>query len=272
MAERHLEAMWRAVLEHGWDGEWFLRAYGDVGQKVGSSECEEGRIFIESQGFCVMAGIGVEDGKARRALDSVARMLETPHGIVLHQPAYTRYRLEIGEISSYPPGYKENAGVFCHNNPWIIIAETVLGRGDRAFDLWRRFAPAYVEEQSDLHRLEPYVYAQMIAGPDAARCGEAKNSWLTGTAAWCYVAITHHIVGVRPEFDGLRVDPCIPAAWKGFVVTRQFRGATYRIEVSNPAGACKGVKRVTVDGRPVEGSLLPVFADGGTHEVVVTMG
>ena len=284
LADRHLSAMRRAVLEHGWDGEWFLRAYGDVGQKVGGSECDEGRIFIEPQGFCVMARIGVANGRAQRALDFVARLLETPHGIVLHQPAYTRYRPELGEISSYPPGYKENAGVFCHNNPWIIIAETVLRRGDRAFDLWRRFAPAYLEEQSDLHRLEPYVYAQMIAGRDAARpasagrvapagrAGEAKNSWLTGTAAWCYVAVTRHILGVRPEFDGLRVDPCIPAEWEGFSVERQFRGATYRIEISNPDHVCKGVKEVQVDGGPIAGSLLPVYADGRVHEVRVMMG
>ena len=269
---RQLDEMRRAVLEHAWDGDWFLRAYGDVGQKVGGRECAEGQIYIEPQGYCVMAGIGVEDGRAERALDSVRERLETPHGIVLHQPAYTSYHPELGEISSYPPGYKENAGVFCHNNPWIVIAETVLGRGDRAFDLWRRFAPAYLEDRSDLHRLEPYVYAQMIAGPDSAREGEAKNSWLTGTAAWCYVAVTHHILGVRPEFDGLRVDPCVPAAWEGFTVERRWRGATYRIEVRNPDGVCKGVRSVEVDGRPIEGSLLPVFADGAVHAVSVRMG
>ncbi len=269
---RQLDEMRRAVLEHAWDGDWFLRAYGDVGQKVGGRECAEGQIYIEPQGYCVMAGIGVEDGRAERALDSVRERLETPHGIVLHQPAYTSYHPELGEISSYPPGYKENAGIFCHNNPWIVIAETVLGRGDRAFDLWRRFAPAYLEDRSDLHRLEPYVYAQMIAGPDSAREGEAKNSWLTGTAAWCYVAVTHHILGVRPEFDGLRVDPCVPAAWEGFTVERRWRGATYCIEVRNPDGVCKGVRSVEVDGRPIEGSLLPVFADGAVHAVSVRMG
>ncbi|MGD2175344.1 MAG: hypothetical protein PVJ27_08070, partial [Candidatus Brocadiaceae bacterium] len=267
-----VRAMRKAVLEHGWDGQWFLRAYDDAGRKVGSSECEEGRIFIEPQGFCVMAGIGLEDGRAERALDSVREHLETPRGIVLHQPAFTRYHLNLGEISTYPPGYKENAAVFCHNNPWIVIAETVLGRGDRAFDLYARFAPAFTEDLSETHRLEPYVYAQMIAGPDAPRCGEAKNSWLTGTAAWCYVAITQYILGIRPDYDGLRVDPCIPPEWDGFRVERRFRGATYCISVTNPEGVSKGVKRVAVDGREIEGSLLPVFGDGRTHEVAVRMG
>ncbi len=201
--------MEQTVLEHGWDGEWFLRAYDFFGKKIGSSECEDGQILIESQGYCVMAGIGVASGHAKKALDSVRDRLETAHGIVLNQPAYKAYHVELGEISSYPPGYKENAGIFCHNNPWIMIAETVIGRGERAFALWKKIAPAYREEISEVHRLEPYVYAQMIAGKDAVRHGEAKNSWLTGTAAWNFVAISQHILGVKPELDGLRVNPCI---------------------------------------------------------------
>jgi cellobiose phosphorylase len=269
-AEREINAMRKAVLEHGWDGEWFLRAYDDAGEPVGSRECDEGRIFIEPQGFCVMAGIGLEDGRARRALDSVRERLETPYGIELHGPPYTEYHPELGEISSYPPGYKENGAVFCHNNPWVIIAETVLGRGDRAYDLYTRFAPAWVEERSDVHRLEPYVYAQMIAGRAAPRCGEAKNSWLTGTAAWAYVALTQHILGIRADYDGLRVEPCIPSDWDGFTVHRRFRGAEYRIAVSNREGVCKGVKHIEVDGKPIEGNLIPPLP-AGKHEVGVTM-
>ena len=270
-AEREMRAMRRAVLEHGWDGEWFLRAYDDAGKPVGSRECDEGQIFIEPQGFCVMAGIGLEDGRARRALNSVRERLETPYGIELHAPPYTEYHPELGEISSYPPGYKENAAVFCHNNPWVIIAETVLGRGDRAFDLYTRFAPAWVEERSDVHRLEPYVYSQMIAGRAAPRCGEAKNSWLTGTAAWAYVALTQHILGIRADYDGLRVHPCIPSDWDGFTVRRRFRGAEYRIEVRNPDGVCKGVKHIEVDGEPIQGNLIPPLP-AGEHDVVVEMG
>ncbi len=271
-ARAQVDAARRVVLEHGWDGEWFLRAYDDAGRKVGSAECDEGQIFIEPQGFCVMAGIGVEDGRAERALDSVREHLETEYGIELHAPPYSGYHPELGEISSYPPGYKENAAVFCHNNPWVVIAETVLGRGDRAFDLYRRFAPAYLEDASEVHRTEPYVYAQMIAGRAAPRHGEAKNSWLTGTAAWCHVAVTQWILGVRPDYDGLRIDPCIPRAWDGFTVTREFRGATYRIVVENPRHVSKGVARLEVDGRAVEGNLVQVFADGGTHQVRVELG
>ena len=167
----------------GWDGAWFRRAYDAFGQPVGSAECEEGQIFVEPQGMCVMAGMGLDDGRAARALNSVAERLATPHGIVLQQPAYSRYYLHLGEISSYPPGYKENASVFCHTNPWIMIAEAMLGRGDRAHDYYLRINPSNREAISDLHRCEPYVYAQMIAGRDAATYGEAKNSWLTGTAA-----------------------------------------------------------------------------------------
>ncbi|HPT77698.1 MAG TPA: glycosyl transferase [Candidatus Atribacteria bacterium] len=268
----HIEKMRKTVLEHGYDGEWFLRAYDAFGRKVGSKECEEGQIFIEPQGFCVMAGIGVEEGLAEKALDSVREKLDTKHGIVLQQPPYTRYHLHLGEISSYPPGYKENAGIFCHNNPWIAMAETVIGRGDRAFEVYRKIAPAYREEISDIHRMEPYVYSQMIAGKDAPRHGEAKNSWLTGTAAYNFVAISQWILGIKPDFDGLMVNPCIPADWDGFTVKRQFRNAEYVIRVKNPNHVQKGVKKVTVDGRPIEGNILPVFGDGKSHEVIVEMG
>ncbi|MDE2183727.1 MAG: glycosyl transferase [Alphaproteobacteria bacterium] len=258
------------VRRHGWDGEWFVRAYDDFGRKVGSKECEEGKIFIEPQGFCVLAGIGVEDGLARKALDSVKTHLLTQHGIVLQQPAYSRYYLELGEISSYPPGYKENAGIFCHNNPWVIIGETVLGNGDAAHDYYSRINPSAREGISDLHKCEPYVYSQMIAGRDAPSHGEAKNSWLTGTAAWNYYAVTQWILGVRPEYEGLRVAPVVPQRWKEFTATRKFRGVTYRIAVRRH-GAGNAVK-LTVDGKAVAGNLVPLPSDGRTEvkvEVVI---
>jgi cellobiose phosphorylase len=267
----HANAMSRTVLEHGWDGEWFLRAYDRFGAKVGSRECEEGRIFIEPQGICVMAGIGQDTGQAQRALDSVNKWLATPHGIVLHQPAYLHYYLNLGEISSYLPGYKENAGVFCHTNPWAMMAEAQLGRGERAFDYYTRINPSAREAISEVHRCEPYVYAQMIAGRDAPTHGEAKNSWLSGTAAWNFVAISQWILGVRADHDGLVVDPCIPSTWDGFTVTRKFRGATYVITVRNPNHLCRGVSQVTVDDRPIAGNVLPIFGDGQTHQVRVMM-
>jgi cellobiose phosphorylase len=269
---RLADEMAKRVLEHGWDGEWFLRAYDAFGAKVGSKECEEGRIYIEPQGMCVMAGIGLEDGRAIKVLDSVRKYLATSHGIVLHQPAYTRYYVNLGEISSYPPGYKENASVFCHTNPWIMIAETIVGRGDYAFDYYKRICPSARETISHIHRCEPYVYAQMIAGPDSPTPGEAKNSWLTGTAAWNLVAITQWILGIRPGYDGLIIDPCIPKEWTGFKVTRVYRGATYVIEVKNEEHVCQGVKQITVDGKLVEGNVLPVFNDNAIHHVAVTMG
>ncbi len=271
-AAAHVEKMKQSIDAHGWDGKWFLRAYDYFGNKVGSDENAEGKIFIESQGFCVMAGIGLEDGRAQAALDSVAERLDCESGIVLNNPAFTTYHINLGEISTYPAGYKENAGVFCHNNPWIMIGETLLGNGDKAFEYYRKIASSYLEEISDLHRTEPYVYAQMIAGKDAFKPGEAKNSWLTGTAAWNYYAITQYILGVRPDYDGLLIDPCIPSAWDGFTVQRTFRGTRYRITVENPQHVCKGVKHITVDGKPLDSNVVPVFADGKTHEVAVVMG
>jgi cellobiose phosphorylase len=257
--------MTEVVLKHGWDGQWFLRAYDFFGNKVGSKENKEAQIFIEPQGFCVMAGIGAKTGEARKALDSVKERLDTRYGIVLNNPPYSTYHVELGEISSYPPGYKENAGIFCHNNPWIMIAETVLGRGDRAFEYYKKITPAYLEEVSEIHRLEPYVYAQMIAGKDAPRHGEAKNSWLTGTAAWNYVAIAHYMLGVRPDYEGLRVQPCIGKEIAAFTVTRRCRGAEYQIRVKNGGGG--GEAKLTVDGKPIAGNLVP-YAAAGTTVVV----
>jgi cellobiose phosphorylase len=264
--------MAEAVRQHGWDGEWFRRAYDYFGNPVGSALNDEGKIFIEPQGMCVMAGIGLDDGRAGQALASVAEHLASPHGIALVQPAYSGYRVELGEISSYPPGYKENGSVFCHVNPWIMIAETMVGDGDKAFDYYLRINPSAREAISDLHRCEPYVYAQTIAGPDAATPGEAKNSWLTGTAAWNFVAITQWILGIRPEHDGLRVEPRLPSSWDGFRANRRFRGATYSITVRKPAGAAGRGCRVTVDDRPVEGTLVPLAPEGSVVKVEVTIG
>ena len=270
--EKAIAAVEAAALDAGWDGAWFRRAFDAYGNVVGGKACEEGQIFIEPQGMCVMAGIGKESGQAAKALKSVEERLDTKYGIVLLQPAYTRYRLELGEISSYPPGYKENAGIFCHNNPWIVCAEAELGHGDRAFQVYRRTAPAYIEEISEIHRTEPYVYSQMIAGKDAPSFGEGKNSWLTGTAAWTFLSISQAILGVKPCLDGLRVDPCIPASMKGFTVSRRFRGAVYQISVENPDGVQRGVKALFVNGDPVPDGVIPVQSAGSTVSVRVIMG
>jgi cellobiose phosphorylase len=258
------------VQEHGWDGQWFLRAYDDFGHKVGSHACDEGQIFVEPQGFCVLAGIGLEDGRAEKALAAVKERLATPHGIVLQQPAYSRYYIHLGEISSYPPGYKENASVFCHTNPWIMIAETMMGNGNQAHDYYLRINPSAREEISDVHRCEPYVYAQMIAGCDAPTHGEAKNSWLTGTAAWNYVAITQWILGIRPTYAGLQIAPVIPSDWTGFQATRAFRGVIYRISVRRAGEG--NVVALVVDGKPIEGHLVPLPPSDRTEvKVEVTL-
>jgi len=260
------------IWQHGWDGDWFRRAYDDFGHALGSKENDEGSIFIEPQGICVMAGLGLDDGRAEKALASVAEHLATPHGIVLLQPAFSKYYLHLGEISSYPPGYKENAGIFCHTNPWIMIAEALVGNGDKAHDYYLRINPSAREEIGKLHKCEPYVYAQMIAGKDAPTHGEAKNSWLTGTAAWNYVAITQWILGIRAELDGLRVDPCIPSHWREFSAVREFRGVTYKITVRNPKGVNKGVEAMSVNGKLVTGSLIPAETGSGEMDVEVVLG
>ena len=270
-AESEIQKMKEKVLEHGYDGDWFLRAYDAQGNKVGSDTCEEGKIFIEPQGMCVMGQIGIETGQAEKALDSAWKYLDTKYGMVLNQPAYTSYHLELGEISSYPPGYKENAGIFCHNNPWVACAEATIGRGDKAFEIYRKICPAYLEDISEIHRTEPYVYSQMIAGKDAKFHGEAKNAWLTGTAAWNYVTITQAILGVKPHYDGLMIDPCIPTSWSQYTVTRRFRGTTYRIIIKNPEQKSKGVSKIIVNGEEMKGCILPVISSKKDVYVEVTM-
>jgi cellobiose phosphorylase len=271
-AQTEIGKMILSVTKHGWDGEWFLRAYDFYGNKIGSRENEEGKIFIESNGFCTMAGIGREEGMCTKALDSVKENLDTEFGIVLNNPAFTKYYIEYGEISSYPAGYKENAGVFCHNNPWIMIGETGIGRGDQAWEYYKKICPAYLEDISELHKTEPYVYAQMVAGKDSFKPGEAKNSWLTGTASWNFYTISQYILGIQPGYDGLKINPCIPKKWNGFEVTRKFRGSTYNIQVINENHVNKGVVRVTIDGAICTSNLIPIFEPGTLHSIIVEMG
>ena len=241
--------MIEAVKQYGWDGEWYLRAYDFFGNKIGSNENEEGKIFIESQGFCTMAEIGKEEGLVDKALDSCKRYLDTPHGMVLNHPAFTTYHVEMGEISSYPAGYKENAGIFCHNNPWVIIGEAKAGRGNDAWEHYTKIAPAWIKDQ-DLHKIEPYVYCQMVAGKDAAKPGEGKNSWLTGTAAWNWLTVSQYILGIQPGFNELIIDPCLPTDMEGFTVYRKWREAEYEIIVRNPNHKQKANQPTIVAYRP----------------------
>lgn len=271
-ALKAVEKMYKTVLGAGWDGEWFLRAYDAGGLKIGSNECEEGKIYIEPQGFCVLADIGVKEGHALKALDSVKKYLDTKYGIVLLQPAYSHYYLNLGEISSYPPGYKENAGIFCHNNPWVSIAETRIGRGNRAFEIYKKTCPAYIEDISEIHRTEPYVYSQMVAGKDAPKHGEAKNSWLTGTAAWTFVNVSQYILGIQPDFDGLYIDPCIPEELEELKIKRHYRGADIYIDIKNPEHIEKGVCKVEVDGQETESGYICPDGTKKEYHVTVVMG
>jgi len=250
--DKRINQMTESVLKHGFDGKWFLRAYDAFGNKVGSNENKEGKIFIEPQGMVVMAQIGLENGYAKKALKSAKELLDTDYGMVLNYPAYSKYHLELGEISSYPEGYKENGGIFCHNNPWIACAEAVMGNGNRAFEVYKKIAPAYIEERSHLHRTEPYVYSQMIAGKEAGRHGEAKNSWLTGTSAWNFVAISQYILGVKPDFDGLRVEPVLPDHLDNVEIIRKFRENTYHIEIIK-----NGIKKIEYKGKVLEDNIIP---------------
>ncbi len=259
--------MTKAILTHGWDGAWFLRAYDAFGKPVGSRLCEEGQIFIEPQGMCAMAGVGLESGHTRKALDSVKERLTTQYGVCLLAPCYTRYRKELGEISSYPPGMKENGSIFCHVNPWIGIAEALAGNAEEAFAVYRRVCPAYLEEISDVHMTEPYVYCQTIAGKESPRFGQAKNSWLTGTAAWFFVFVSQYILGIRPTLEGLELRPCLPAGLSGYTATRQYRGCTYRITVRNNGA---GGYDLSVNGKTYSGKVLPCES-GNEYEVCLTV-
>jgi len=263
------ETVWKS----GWDGAWFRRAYDNFGHALGSKENVEGKIFLEPQGICIMAGLGIDpvDGRAAKALDSVSKQLATKHGILLLQPAFSKYYIHLGEVSSYPPGYKENAGIFCHTNPWIMIAETKIGRGDKAFDYYSRINPSAREDISDLHRCEPYVYAQMIAGKDAPTHGEAKNSWLTGTAAWNYVAISQAILGIKPAYEGLEISPVFPTSWPGFEVVREFRGVQYHISVLRISP--ENTLQLEVDGQAIQGTIISLPSAETRHvNVKVVVG
>ena len=259
-----IENMEKAVLESGWDGEWFIRAYDAFSKPVGSHINEEGQIFIEPQGMCVMAGIGKQSGQAEKALVSVHKRLETKYGVKLNNPPFRRYHLELGEISSYPPGVKENAGIFCHNNPWITVAETVLGHGDRAWELYRKICPAYLEDISEIHMTEPYVYSQMVAGDDSPRFGQAKNSWLTGTSAWTFLSISQAILGLEPDYDGLRLCPCLPSWMDGYSATRVFRGTKLQITVQKD----EKEKGLWINGIKQDGNLIPATGEKSAKVVL----
>jgi N,N'-diacetylchitobiose phosphorylase len=258
--------------KYAWDGKWFLRGYLDSGKKLGGQESDQSKIFINSQTWAVVSGAASEE-KGLRAMDSLKEYLATEHGIVKNYPAYRETDLEVGAITSFPPGLKENAGIFCHANTWAIIAECLLGRGDRAFEYYLAFLPAARNDIADIYTMEPYVYSQFITGKEHPyKFGRARNSWLTGTASWSFVAVSQYILGVRPSYDGLVVDPCIPCDWDGFRVRRVFRGKVFDIEVKNPDRVSKGVASLAVNGRKLDGTLIPFDMMQDSNNVEVVLG
>ena len=277
-AQAEIDKMKKVMMESAWDGNWFIRAYDANGEKMGSKDCEESKIFIEPQGFAIMSDI--DKDATEKTLKAIDENLNCEFGLVLNYPAFTKYHVQYGEISTYPQGYKENGGIFTHNNAWIICAAAYAGKGDQAFKYYSEIAPSYTEETSDIHKTEPYVYGQMIGGKEAGsdignggkNYGQGKNSWLTGTAAWNMVAISQYILGIKPDFDGLMINPSIPSSWDGFKATRLFRGAKYNITIKNPNHVCKGVKSLVVDGKAVDGCVVPFVEGKKEVNVEITLG
>jgi cellobiose phosphorylase len=268
--EYHAEMKTR-FLEHAWDGEWWIRYFDWDGAPLGSHTNEKGQIYINAQSWPVLSGFATGE-RARTALESLRRLLNTRNGIKISAPSFNGYDPRKGGITTFPPGAKENSGIFLHTNPWVIIAETMLGNGDRAYEYYRQMDPGERNDRIEEYECEPYVYPQNILSDEHPLFGLARNSWLSGTASWAYQAATRHILGLLPTYGGLVVEPCIPSPWDGFKAVREFRGAVYQIEVRNPAHVCRGVASVSVDGRKNEGTLLPVFTDGRRHRVEVTLG
>ncbi|MGD0707660.1 MAG: glycosyl transferase, partial [Anaerolineaceae bacterium] len=254
-----------------WDGDWYVRYFDEKGAPLGSHRNKAGQIYLNGQSWAVLSGFAADE-RAQRAMDVVYERLNTPYGIKLSAPGFNGYDPNIGGITTYPPGTKENSGIFLHPNPWAMIAETLLGHGDRAYQYYAQINPAGKNDHIEIYECEPYVYAQNILGSEHPQFGLGRNSWLSGTASWCYQAATQWILGVRPEYDGLRVDPCIPAAWEGFSMQRQFRGVQLVITVHNPRHVCKGVARLIVDGKELAGSLVPVLGNEREHTIEVWLG
>ncbi|MVC78042.1 glycosyl transferase [Vibrio cholerae] len=264
------EQMKAIVNQCGWDGEWFVRYFDEQGQPVGSHTNAQGQIYTNGQSWPVIAGFA-EQERATQALNSVYTKLNTANGIKLSTPGYNGFNPNLGGVSTYPPGAKENGGIFLHSNPWVMIAEAKMGNGDRAYEYYRQINPASKNDVIDIFESEPYCYPQNILGDEHPQFGLGRNAWLSGTSSWTYVAGTQWILGVRPDIDGLIVDPCIPSDWKEFRVKRQFRGATYHIHVTNPDKVSKGVAELRVNGQVLAGNKVPVFTKG-EHQVEVRLG
>jgi cellobiose phosphorylase len=267
----YYETMQANVEKHAWDGEWYVRYYDDKGTPSGSKENEYSQIYLNAQSWSVISGFASTE-RGTQAMDSVNKLLNTKYGIKVSHPGFNGYDKYYGGVTTYPPGAKENGGIFLHTNPWAMIAETLLGHGDRAHAYYEQINPVGKNEMIELYEAEPYVYAQNILANEHPMFGLGRNSWLSGTASWCYQAGTQWILGIRPDYDGLLIDPCIPVDWDGFKVTRRFRGANLNIAVHNPDHVCKGVVKLVVDGVEVPGNVVPLPQAGKDVNVEVWLG
>jgi cellobiose phosphorylase len=266
----YYDEMKKILNDVAWDGKWWKRYFDEKGKPIGSNENTYGKLYTNGQSWPVISGFA-EGERALTALQSTFEIMNTKNGIKLSWPGYTGFDHKLGGVSTYPPGAKENGGIFLHANPWVMIAETMVGNGDRAFQYYNQINPAAKNEILDEFESEPYCYPQNILGDEHPQFGLGRNAWLSGTSSWTYQAATQYICGVRASFDGLVVDPCIPTKWDGFEISRKWRGATYEITVKNPSHVSKGVKSMVVDGKSVEGNVAPVFTSG-VHKVEVVLG
>ncbi|MFA5675172.1 MAG: hypothetical protein WDA65_01505 [Christensenellales bacterium] len=257
--------------EKCWDGEWYIRYFDHNGLKIGSNSSDKGKIFTNAQSWSVLSGFAPND-RAKKALGSVNKLLNTAKGIKLSYPGFNGYDPKIGGITTYPPGAKENGGIFLHSNPWMMIAETMAGNGNRAYEYYNQINPIAKNEIIDEYECEPYVYAQNVLSNEHPQFGLGRNSWLSGTSSWAYQAAVKYILGIKADFSGLRINPCIPDVWDGFSAVKIFRNAKYSIEVYNPRHVCKGVSSIRVDGKEMKSNIVPVFNDGKEHKVVVVLG
>ena len=264
------EEMKQRVNQHAWDGAWYVRYFDFDGTPLGSHINKEGQIYINSQSWAIISGFATPE-RGRQALDSVHQRLNTPCGIKLSAPGFNGYDPSRGGITTFPPGAKENGGIFLHTNPWVMIAETILGNGDQAYEYYRQINPATKNDRIDEYECEPYVYPQNILSDVHPQFGLARNSWLSGSASWVYQASTQYILGIRPTYQGLQIDPCIPTWWNGFKARRSYRGSTYLVTVQNPDHLCKGVNTIEVDGQELAGNIAPVFGDGKEHILEVVL-
>ncbi|MGD0037636.1 MAG: N,N'-diacetylchitobiose phosphorylase, partial [Bacteroidota bacterium] len=269
-AEGHLKTLDENLEKHAWDGEWYLRAYRADGLKFGSKENEEASIFLEPQPWAVISGHTSQE-QSEKLLDVVNKRLSTDYGIMICDPPIEKTDPHVIKARLFNKGMKENASIFQHTQGWVVTAEAIIGRGNKAFDYYRKFMPSAYNKKAELRQTEPYVYAQFTNSKYSPRYGASRLPWLSGTASWAYYTAAQYILGIQPDYSGLRIDPCIPSKWKKVKITRRFRNKTFNIVIKNKTGNQHGVKKITLNGNIINGNLIPVDRMMENNEVLVEM-